>query len=170
MSETWLPIPGYEGHYEASDYGRIRALDRITDTGRRWSGRMLTPSSMPTGYKVVTLWRHRKQRTQLVHRLVLLAFVGQAPEGTEALHKDGDHANNRLTNLQWGTHSQNQFDQVKHGKHPHASKNHCPVGHPYDDENTYVYPGKPHRGCRTCRREYQREYQRQLRAKNRKAA
>lgn len=33
----------------------------------------------------------------------------------------------------------------------HAKKTHCPLGHPYDAVNTYVYPaGK--RGCRECHR------------------
>lgn len=32
-----------------------------------------------------------------------------------------------------------------------AAKTHCPLGHPYDDENTYVNP-RGERSCRTCRR------------------
>lgn len=33
-----------------------------------------------------------------------------------------------------------------------AAKTHCPQGHPYDEENTYVYdrPGVRARFCRTC--------------------
>lgn len=27
--ERWLPIPGYEGYYEVSDYGRVRSVDRL---------------------------------------------------------------------------------------------------------------------------------------------
>lgn len=33
---------------------------------------------------------------------------------------------------------------------------HCPWGHEYTTENTYVYPGKGSRLCRTCARERQR--------------
>jgi len=25
-TEEWRPVPGYEGHYEVSDHGRIRSL------------------------------------------------------------------------------------------------------------------------------------------------
>lgn len=31
-----------------------------------------------------------------------------------------------------------------------ARKTHCPRGHEYDDENTYVSPVSGHRACRTC--------------------
>jgi len=30
MKECWLPIKGYEGLYEISNFGEIRSLDRIT--------------------------------------------------------------------------------------------------------------------------------------------
>lgn len=163
LTERWLPIPGHEESYEVSDLGRIRALDRITDRGRKWKGQMMAPASMPAGYQTVTLWRDGKQKTALVHRLVLSAFIGPAPEGAEGLHGNGEPSDNSLSNLAWGTHSENQFDQVFHGTHANATKDACPSGHPYDDANTYFYPGKPHRACRECRRTYQRQYQRTLR-------
>lgn len=163
--ERWLPVVGYEGAYEVSDLGRVRALSRITDRGRRWRGRELRASTMPHGYRIVTLWRDGAQSTALVHRLVLTAFVGPPTGGQEALHADGDPANNELANLSWGSHSANMLDQVAHGTHANASKDSCPSGHAYDEANTYTYPGpSAHRACRTCRRTYQREYQRKLRA------
>lgn len=33
------------------------------------------------------------------------------------------------------------------------AKTHCPNGHPYDEENTIVFPSDGRRRCRTCRRE-----------------
>lgn len=152
MDERWLPLPGYEGIYAVSDQGRVQSLDRITDRGRKWKGRILSPATMPSGYRTVSLWRNGKQTTALVHRLVLLSFVGPCPDGMEGLHKLGDPGDNRLSNLAWGTHSENQFDQVSHGTHTKASKTACPAGHPYDAENTYIYPGdRAHRACRKCR-------------------
>ena len=118
----------------------------------------MSPYPMRNGYLIVTLWRQGKQRTWLVHRLVLSAFVGPPAEGAEGLHRDGDQKNNTLANLTWGTHSDNQFDQVIHGTHANASKDQCPSGHDYDEENTYIYPGKPHRGCRKCRSRHMREW------------
>jgi hypothetical protein len=156
IAEKWLAVPGYVGAYEVSSLGRVRSLNRITDRGRRWRGRLMTPSVMDNGYHTVTLWRNGAQKSALVHRLVLSAFVGTPPEGHEGLHRDGNRSNNRLENLSWGTHSENQFDQVAHGTHPNAAKTHCPLGHPFTPENTYSYPNKKHRACRICRREYAR--------------
>lgn len=156
--ERWLAIPGYEGIYEVSDLGRVRSLNRIVSSGHRRQGVILKPAWHQRGYPMVNLWRNNSQRMQLVHRLVLMTFVGPAPHGTEALHGDGDAANAALANLSWGTHSENQADQVAHGTHGNASKGSCPSGHEYTEANTYIYPGKPHRGCRECRREYARAW------------
>lgn len=39
-----------------------------------------------------------------------------------------------------------------------AVKTHCPYGHPYSSENTYVIPKSGGRACRTCQRRRCREY------------
>lgn len=46
-----------------------------------------------------------------------------------------------------------------------AEKTHCPKGHPYDEENTYLIPGGG-RGCKECMREHTRKRRRRLRAAN----
>lgn len=48
----------------------------------------------------------------------MLAFVGPKPKGTECLHVDGNHKNNKLDNLRYGTHTENMRDCSKHGKFP----------------------------------------------------
>jgi len=50
-----------------------------------------------------------------VHRLVMEAFVGPCPEGQEVLHDDNDTANNRRTNLRYGTRVENTADKFRHG-------------------------------------------------------
>lgn len=37
-----------------------------------------------------------------------------------------------------------------------AKKTHCHAGHPYDDANTYIVPGKRGRDCRKCKAERRR--------------
>lgn len=149
--ETWRAVPGYEGTYEVSDLGRVRSLDRIKRDGRRWRGRMMRLITHERGYLMVKLCRDNACRMWFVHRLALMAFVGEAPTGYEARHLDGDSSNAALVNLAWGTPSENMLDQVRHGSHWNASKTHCPSGHPYDEANTYRNPGKQNRACLTCR-------------------
>lgn len=151
MTEEWREIPGHVGSYEVSNLGRVRSLDRVTDRGRNWKGRILALSDKERGYKGVALWGDGMRHHYLVHRLVLLAFVGPPTDGVEGLHRNGDSSDNRLANLSWGTHSENQLDQVRHGTHPNASKNECPSGHPYDESNTYIRPRNLGRACRACR-------------------
>jgi len=154
MTETWRPVADYEGAYEVSDLGRVRSIARITSHGHRRRGVTLKPVPMPSGYLIVNLWWANQPRIWLIHRLVLIAFVGLQPDGMEALHRDGDPGNNTLSNLRWGTHSENQLDQVAHGTHANAAKDRCREGHLFDDANTYTYPGRNKRGCRACRRRW----------------
>lgn len=149
--EAWRAVPGYEGTYEVSDLGRVRSLDRIKRDGRRWHGRMMRLIPHERGYLTVKLCRDNTCRMWFVHRLVLMAFVGEAPAGSEARHLDGDSSNAALANLAWGTHSENMLDQVRHGRHGNSSKTRCPYGHSYDDANTYTTPGRQ-RVCLACRR------------------
>lgn len=95
--ETWRDIPGYEAVYQVSDWGRVRNLK---------TNYHLNPSTTDRGYLSVMLTINNKQRFR-VHRLVMLAFVGECPEGHEVNHKNGNKADNRLENLEYMTHSAN---------------------------------------------------------------
>lgn len=143
--EQWRPIPGYEDTYLVSDLGRVWGRPR-----RSTKGGITKLRTSPAGYVVVDLSQRNQRSTHLVHRLVALAFMGPCPEGLEVRHLDGDSANPVLTNLAYGTSSQNKWDTVRHGRHHQVSKTHCPHGHPYDEKNTYRSPDRSHRACRTC--------------------
>lgn len=116
--ETWKDIPGYEGYYQVSDRGRVQSLPRtVTRDGRpyrRLPGRALRPQSQNSGHLHVSLCKGGRKLCR-VHRLVLEAFVGPCPPGGECLHRNGNPADNRLENLRWGTHRENQDDMARHG-------------------------------------------------------
>lgn len=67
------------------------------------------------GYWRVKLSREGAKRRFLLHRLVLAAFVGPAPEGFEANHRNGRKRDNRLVNLEWATRSDNQLHAIGAG-------------------------------------------------------
>lgn len=153
--ERWVPIPGYEG-YEVSDLGRVRSWRA------RWAPRtsplVLAPGVQRDGYLRVNLHTTRDgkpyQKPYSVHALVLLAFKGPRHEGLICRHIDGNQKNNALSNLAYGTHSENNLDAVAHGTHVMANRTHCPAGHPYDEANTAHTNGR--RRCLACRRVYNR--------------
>lgn len=110
--EIWAPIEEFE-HYFVSSRGRVCGVDRITSDDKLWRGRVLKPGTLPSGHKYVVFYGgHHRQ----VHRLMLTAFVGPCPEGHEGLHGDDCAAHNVLTNLRWGTRSQNIHDGIRNGK------------------------------------------------------
>lgn len=124
--EIWRDIPGYEGSYQVSSRGRVRSLPReiqICDSvrGTRYMrpcpGIILRQSVCDrTGHLSVHLGKYC--RGIPVHQLVLLAFHGYPPPGTEAMHLNGNPRDNRPENLKYGTHSENITDMYREGKGP----------------------------------------------------
>lgn len=121
MKEIWKPVKGFIGRYEVSSEGRVRSLPQVIICegpvkGRYTSvrqGKLLRPGRMPGGHLSVALG---KGNSQCVHKLVLNAFVGPAPDDYECLHINGNPADNRLQNLRWGTRSENNRDKVRLGE------------------------------------------------------
>lgn len=107
MTEIWRIIPSYP-KYQVSFRGLVR----------RVGGKILKQGTSD-GYKTVCLYNGTRasQRTIAVQILVLEAFIGPRPKGKEACPKNGVRSDNRLTNLYWGTHSQNVMDAIRHGTH-----------------------------------------------------
>lgn len=123
--ERWRPVVGFEKDYQVSDRGRVRSLYRaktysridhhsglVIEVVRKFPGRILRPGTKETGHQIVIL----NGVTKKVHRLVLEAFVGPCPDGSECLHRDGVPSNNRKRSLRWGTRSENTFDAIAHGQ------------------------------------------------------
>ena len=119
--EKWKDIPGYEGLYQISSWVRVWSVPRIVDgtrNGKRTrikvKGRFLRAANS-CGRMVVNLSKNNKPHMFSVHVLVLTVFIGPCPEGMEGCHEDGDFTNNRVDNLRWDTHQENQRDMVRHG-------------------------------------------------------
>lgn len=155
-AEQWKAIPGWEGHYEVSDRGRVRSLDYWQPGGN--GARRLVPGAIKStwvtnGYTYISLKRGGKRQSIGVHVLVLSAFHGErTDEAPVTRHLDGDRSNNRPDNLAWGTYADNSWDTVRHGRNRNKNKTHCPHGHAYTPENTHFRPSG-HRTCRACKRQ-----------------
>jgi hypothetical protein len=55
------------------------------------------------------------QHRRLAHRLVALAFLSNPHGLSDVAHNDGNTSNDRVENLRWSTHRDNQMDMRTHG-------------------------------------------------------
>lgn len=129
---NYAPVPGFDGYRVEAD-GSVWSCRTRTKrgagngrgcapgTGTSWHRVKATP--VGKGYLRVTLRRDGESINELVHRLVLLAFVGPCPDGMEGCHKDGNRANNRRDNLRWDTPESNWTDRLQHGRGCDGEKN-----------------------------------------------
>lgn len=131
MNEVWIPVLGYEGHYEVSNLGRVRSLDRFVRTavgGKRFQkGRILRPTIRSASYQYwcVNLALDGIHVFTPVHQIVCRAWVGPKPfDLAEVRHIDDDRDNNIAANLSWGTRLENEADKDANGKCPRGEAHH----------------------------------------------
>lgn len=100
--------------YYINKFGRIFSL---------YTNRFLKGRINIYGYVEICLVKNKQRYYKKVHRLVLETFVGPCPLKMECRHLDGNKQNNNLSNLCWGTASENQQDRVGHGTSNQGEKN-----------------------------------------------
>lgn len=116
VKEEWRDIKEYEGLYQVSSCGRVKSFDIIQNmkngVDRRKKGRILRLRTDGRGkYILVGLFKNKKPRTHLVHRLVASSFIGSI-SGLEVNHKNGIWSDNRVDNLEIVTKKQNEWHKV----------------------------------------------------------
>jgi len=112
--EQWKDIEGWTG-YQISSEGRVKSLnrhieqlDRTGDTIKVWhKGQIIKSHPNWAGYILTNLTRKGKTTKIAVHRLVAKSFILNPYNKKTVNHKDGNKANNRVTNLEWATLSEN---------------------------------------------------------------
>lgn len=107
----------------------------------------------PGGYGKV-YWRRQKH---LAHRLAYELLVGPVPSGMQVCHRCDNPSCVNPAHLFVGTQKDNMKDAVRKGRVRGQKTTHCPSGHEYTRDNTYVLPSRPHaRYCRECHRRHSR--------------
>lgn len=118
FKEEWRPVVGYEGLYEVSDTGKI---DRVNyrNSGKRYR---MKPTVNREGYERLILYKDRKSKHILVHRIVAMAFIPNPNNYPQVNHKDEDKSNNDVTNIEWcspkynsnyGTRAKRRLEKMK---------------------------------------------------------
>jgi len=118
-NEVWKVIPDTNEMYYASNFSRIRSVDRFVINRFGFKkyvrGKLLRKQLAGADgnkYHMVSLCIHNKKKRTYVHSLVFYAFNGFYPRiGSKMVidHKDNNSLNNNIENLQLITQRENSY-------------------------------------------------------------
>lgn len=101
--EYWKDFIFNDKTIQISNHGRIKSNNRI-----------LSGSSCPTGYKVVSISNNGIRKCELAHRLVANCFLKKSDDNKNIVnHKDQNKQNNHVDNLEWCSYSENMIHFYK---------------------------------------------------------
>ena len=95
MEEIWKEIPGYDGVYKISNFGRLISLK----SGRE----KFLKFGIANGYYQFNLRKDGGFKKVFIHRLVAFSFIENPENYPQVNHKDENKHNNNVSNLEWCT-------------------------------------------------------------------
>lgn len=123
--EIWKDIPEFEGRYQASNYGKIKSLEREEERKGPLCGRgsskirkvkeiiLKTRIVSGKGYLIVNMGKNGIKYTKKVHRVIISAFIGISD--LQVNHKNGIKTDNNINNLEYVSGSENMLHAYKTG-------------------------------------------------------
>lgn len=103
-----MPVKGWKGRYEVSNYGSVRSLKK--------DGKYIyLKQHKYNGYHKVKLIKPEYSKTVVVHRLVAESFIFNSDNKPTVNHKDGNKSNNHVDNLEWCTYKENTRHAIDTG-------------------------------------------------------
>lgn len=118
MIEKWVDITGFEGLYRISDHGKVKSLAKtwVSANGRVCAkGETVLKPDISGEYLRVTLCKDSVQYRMSIHRIVAQHFIPNPNNLPFVNHKFGDKHDNRASELEWCTASENMQHADKMG-------------------------------------------------------
>ena len=107
-----IPVEGFPTYYARSNGEIWRDTRNVKSAIKCGKARVLrlTPThNAHNGYWIIQPYQDGKKKAIHLHRFILTAFEGPAPDSTmECHHIDADTSNNSINNLMWVTRQENQ--------------------------------------------------------------
>ncbi len=122
IPEIWVPIDECDGLIEISNHGRVRSYKGIGCRPRKVSTPKLIKLCIDgRGYQNFSASGTAERKyVLLIHRQVAKYFIPN-PNGFKIVrHLNDIKTDNHVTNLAWGTYTENRADGIKNGKHFHT--------------------------------------------------
>jgi hypothetical protein len=103
MEEIWKTVEDYP-NYDVSSFGNI--INNKTN-------KILKPSLNSSGYYRYTLINNLKKKSITIHRIVAKTFIPNPENKPTVNHKDRNRINNKLENLEFATHLEQNLYKIK---------------------------------------------------------
>lgn len=118
MTEKWVPVIGYEGLYEVSNFGKVKSLRKMSGTCYRKERELSLNRLSVDGYVRIALANGNKIWETKMHRLVAEHFIPNLLNKETVNHIDGNKENNRADNLEWA----DRHEQLTHAYNHNLKK------------------------------------------------
>ena len=118
--EIWRDIAGYEGHYQISNFGRVKSF-------KNGKVKVRKPYIDKDGYLQIVLSKNGINKWSKIHRLVAEAFIPNLEQKPDIDHIFNNKLDNFVENLRWVTKSENnryayETGRVKTGEDNYRAK------------------------------------------------
>lgn len=115
MNPSSKSIKDYENLYEINPDGTVISLIK---------GKIKKDWKQKDGYRLIGLFKNKVRTCFYVHRLVAEVYLPKIESKDFVNHKDGNKANNHVSNLEWVTKSENSKHSFEIGTQSNKGENH----------------------------------------------